>query len=225
MKTSTVSIEEALKTFPFWAHLTPDERSRVESQAFVREFTKNQIIASSDTSCMGVVLVLKGGICVSLISEEGREITLYRIEKGESCVTTASCVIRQITFDTLVSAVKTTKLLVIPSVVCSQLAKNNIYVKAFMYETETQRFSQAIWVFQQMLFKRFDQRLAEYLINAYEESGSPDLKMTQEEIARDVNSAREVVARMLRQFVLEGYVEVKRGHIILTDPDALRKIL
>ena len=78
---------------------------------------------------------------------------------------------------------------------------------------------------QEILFKRFDQRLAAYLIKTLEDSGSPDLRMTQEEIARDVNSAREVVARMLRHFSSEGLVRVTRGHILITDPEGLKNLL
>ncbi len=174
---------------------------------------------------MGIVYVISGSIRVCLMSDEGREITLYRISEGECCVTTASCVIRQITFDTVVSADRETSLLVIPADICSYLSGANVYVKLFMYETEVGRFSQAIWVIQEILFRRFDQRLAGYLISAYEAGGSEELRITQEEIARDVNSAREVVARMLRQFVSEGLVEVMRGRIILRNIEGLHALL
>ncbi len=221
----TISMEEQLEKIPFWEHLTQEERTLVADRVMVREFKKNQLISSSDTTCMGIVMILKGGVRICLLSEEGREITLYRLAKGDCCVTTASCVIRQITFDTVVSATEDTALLVVPAAICARLVNDNIYVKAFLYETETERFSQVIWAIQELLFKRFDQRLAAYLVGAYEKSGSVDLKMTQEEIARDVNSAREVVARMLRQFSEDGLVEVKRGHIVLLDPEGLRELL
>ena len=75
-----------------------------------------------------------------------------------------------------------------------------------------------------MLFKRFDQRLASYLISAYEQSGSDEVPKTQEEIARDVNSAREVVARMLKQFSDRGIVRIQRGRITVLDIEALREL-
>ncbi len=217
--------ERTPEVFPFWDHLTEEEKRLVADRTSVRRFETEQIISSSDTSCMGMVTVLKGGIRVSLLSDEGREITLYRLAEKECCVTTASCVIRQITFETVVTAIAETELLVIPSDVCLHLSDTNIYVRAFVFETETERFSQAIWVIQELLFRRFDQRLAAYLISEYEKRGTPDLVMTQEEAAREVNSAREVVARMLRQFAADGLVEVKRGHILLRDIDGLRALL
>ncbi len=209
---------------PFWDRLSPEEQEAVERSLLIRTFEEGQIISSSDSSCMGMVFVLEGEIRVSLISEEGREITLYRVGKGDCCVTTASCVIRQITFDTVVSAGAPTRLLVIPAALFGRLSESNIYVRAFMFETETRRFSQAIRVIQQMLFRSFDRRLASYLISQYEERGSSDLETTQEEIARNVNSAREVVARMLRRFSDRGLVEVRRGHVLLRDPEGLRRL-
>ena len=76
-----------------------------------------------------------------------------------------------------------------------------------------------------MLFKKFDQRLASYFIDAYKNSGSTEIKKTQEEIARDVNSAREVVARMLKDFAAKGFVEIKRGKILLKNIDGLKKLM
>jgi len=222
---SAMSDTNTEKLLPFWVHLTEEEKNEVKSWWSVQSFKKEQLIISSDAACMGVVVVLKGGVRVCLISDEGREITLYRLKKGGCCVTTASCVISQITFETVVSATEDTELLVIPAPLCARLAESNIYFRCFMFETETQRFSQAIWAIQQILFKRFDQRLAQYLITHCEATGGFDLRMTQEEVARDVNSAREVVARMLRCFTEEGYVEVKRGHIIIKNIDGLRDLL
>jgi CRP/FNR family transcriptional regulator len=97
-------------------------------------------------------------------------------------------------------------------------------VKAFVFEKETERFSQTLWAMQQMLFKRFDQRLASYFVDYHEKTGSFEVEKTQEEIARDVNSAREVVARMLREFSAKGLVQVKRGAILLLDLKRLREI-
>ncbi len=217
-------VEVLAQQLPFWKFLTADEKKLVTDRSHTKRFDKNQIINSSDVSCMGIVFVLTGSIRISILSEEGREITLFRLGANECCVTTASCVIQQITFDTVVSAGQKTELFVVPSMICAKLKEENIYVRAFMYETETERFSQAIWVIQQLLFKRFDQRLADYFIYTYEKTGSADLKMTQEEIARDVNSAREVVARMLKHFEEDALVEVKRGHIFLKDIDGLKEL-
>ena len=217
-------IGKILPTIPFWANLSSDEKAIVSQRALTKRFNKDQIASSNSSACLGVVLILSGSIRVSLISDEGREITLYRAHAGEFCISTASCVIRQLTFDAIVTAEEDTTALVIPSSVTAKLVESNAHVRAFVFEKETERFSQAMWAIQHMLFKKFDQRLASYLVAEFEKSGKTEIKKTQEEIARDVNSAREVVARMLKEFAAKGLVEIKRGKILLRNVDALREM-
>jgi len=224
-KPIATSISQILPHIPFWANLSPEEKAIVSQRAITKRFSKNQLISSNSSACLGVILILSGGIRVSLISDEGREVTLYRAHANEFCVSTAFCVIQQLTFEAIVTAEEDTTVLVIPSSVCARLMDSNIHVRAFIFENSTKRYSQTIWAIQQMLFKRFDQRLASYLISAYEQSGSDEVPKTQEEIARDVNSAREVVARMLKDFAAKGLVEIKRGKIVLKNAEGLKKLL
>lgn len=219
------TISQILPKIPFWANLSSEEKAIVSQRALTKHFNKDQIASSNSSACLGVILILSGGIRVSLISDEGREITLYRAKAGEFCVSTASCVIRQLTFEAIVTAEEDTTVLVIPSSITSRLMESNVHVRAFVFERETERYSQTIWAIQQMLFKRFDQRLASYFIDVYISSGSAEIKKTQEEIARDVNSAREVVARTLKDFAAKGLVEIKRGKIALKNIETLKKLV
>ena len=222
---NAISISQILPKIPFWANLSSEEKAIVSQRVIKKRFNKNQIISSNSAACLGVILILSGGIRVSLISDEGREVTLYRAHANEFCVSTASCVIHQLTFETIVTAEEDTTVLVIPSSVTARLMEMNIYVRSFVFEQETERYSQTIWAIQQMLFKKFDQRLAAYFIDAYQSTGKPEIKKTQEEIARDVNSAREVVARMLKDFAAKGFVEIRRGKILLKNAEGLKKLL
>lgn len=217
-------ISQILTKLPFWENLSPDEKAIVSQRALTKRFAKGQLVSSNTSSCLGIVLIINGEIRIGLTSDEGREITLYRAHEGDICISTASCVIRQLTFDADVTAEKDTTVLVIPSSICARLMETNIHVRAFVFEKQTERYSQTVWAIQTMLFKRFDQRLASYLVSAYDRTGNDEIKKTQEEIARDVNSAREVVARMLREFSTRGLVKIKRGSIKLSDIEALRNI-
>lgn len=217
-------ISQLLPRLPFWANLSPDEKTVVSQRAVTKRFAKGQLVSSNSSSCLGIVLILSGGVRVGLVSDEGREITLFRAGEGEVCVSTASCVIRQLAFDTDVTAETDTAILVIPSSVCAKLMESNIYVRAFVFEMQAERYSQTVRAIQAMFFKRFDQRLATYLVSEHDRTGSAEVKKTQEEIARDVNSAREVVARMLHEFSARGLVEIRRGSIRLLDIEGLRKI-
>lgn len=212
------------KCLPFWEHLSKDEKERVEISMVYKAFSKGEFISGHTDSCMGMIIVDEGDVRVSIISEDGRQITLFHVVDKEVCVTTASCVIEQLTFETVISAERETKLWVIPAVTLGWLADRNIYAKAFMYELLTERFSSAVWVMEQILFKRFNQRLAGFLLSCFERSGSAEILMTQEEIAAEVNTAREVVARMLKQFAADHLVELKRGKIILKNIKALKNI-
>jgi CRP/FNR family transcriptional regulator len=167
---------------------------------------------------------VSGQIRTYLMSEEGREITLFRITPGNCCVLSASCVISQITFDINLVAETDCDILIIPSPVFNRLTDENIYVKCFMYELICGRFSTVMWTMQQILFKKLDHRLADYLLKVYNETGSAKITVTQEQIATDINSAREAVARMLKHFADDGLLEVGRGSILLKNINALKSI-
>lgn len=214
-----------LKELPFYEHLTDAETEFIKNNAVIRKARKGEILYGSGETCLGMSHVLSGRIRVYIVSEEGREITLYTLEPGDNCVMSASCVISQITFDTVIVAEEDSAMLVLNSGAFAKLAESNIYVKEFMYELATERFSQVMWVMQEILFYGFDRRLARFFITEYERTGETEIKMTQEEIARNVNSAREVVARMLKHFVREGLIETMHGRIRLCDINGLKKMM
>jgi len=213
-----------IKQMPFWNHLSNEEIRLIESGLVHKQFSKGELILGSRESCMGMIFVEKGDVRVSIISEDGRQITLFHVEDKEFCVMTASCVIAQLTFETVISSEKDTSVWVIPSSILEKITKGNIYVKSFMFELLTQKFSSVVWVMEQILFKRFDQRLACFLLSCHQKTGSMEISKTQEEIASEVNTAREVVTRMLKSFASDGLVEIKRGKLILKDIEGLKKV-
>ena len=220
METATISLPQ----LPFWLQLTQKQRDYIAANAVIRQYSKGAVIHGSGNTCLGMLLILKGGIRVYLLSEEGREITLFRLGKGECCVLSASCVITQITFDTQMVAEEDCTFLVVHSGAFKRLAEENIYVKCFSYQLATERFSSVIRVMQQILFERFDRRLAGFLLEEYARTGSREILMTHEQIAAQVSSASEVVARTLKRFSADGLVEMKRGKLLLKDPNALKKL-
>ena len=219
-----------VERLPFWGQLTSDEQTLVAERSSLRSFDAGQIIGSSGNSCTGIsctgiVFIIEGDIRVSLLSEEGKEVTLCRVGCGECCVTTASCVIEQISFDTMVVTARRSSLLVVPASVCAQLARDNVYVKAFMLQVEVKRYSQVVCVLQQMLFKRLDQRVASYVLEHCRAAGTAEVAVTQDELARDINSAREAVTRALRRLAQDGLIEIRRGRIIVRDVDGLARLV
>ena len=113
---------------------------------------------------------------------------------------TSRCVIRD----------RDTDVLIIPANVIAALKEKNLHVRCFLYELATKRFSDVMWAMQQIMFKGLDQRLAEFLFAEAERTGSDTIRMTHEQIAQHISSAREAVARVLKSFSEDGLVELKR---------------
>lgn len=213
-----------LKEFPFWNDLTPDEQQKVTAGSTERSYEKGADIHGFSDACLGIVYIQKGSIRVYMTSEEGREITLFHLGKGECCVFSSACVIGDLSLDVQLRAEEPVTLAAIHAGTVQQLMQGNLSVRCFVYELATKRYASVVWVLQQILFDHFDQRLARLLLSVCQKTGSRTIRMTQEAMAQEVNSAREVVARMLRQFASEGWITMDRGNVTLEDIDALRKI-
>lgn len=217
-------MESVLERLPFWKLLTDSEKELVRQNAVIRLYKKGTRVYSSERECLGMLFVMQGEMRTYLLSEEGREVTLFRIYPNDLCVLSASCVISQISFDTQMSAQKDTEALIIPPNIVLFLKEKNLSVRCFLYELATKRFSDVMWAMQQILFKRLDQRLALFLMQESQRLGSDTIHMTHEQIAQQISSAREAVARMLKQFSEDGLVELKRGAIRLLDQKGLKAL-
>jgi CRP/FNR family transcriptional regulator len=217
-------MENILNKLPFWTSLTEQEKEILRKSAVIRRYEKGSFIHSSDRDCLGMLFILSGEIRTYILSDEGREITLFRLYPNDLCVLSASCVISQISFDTQMTARQDTEVLIIPPNITALLKEQNISVRCFLYEQATERFSEVMWAMQQILFKGLDQRLAAFLVEECERTNSNAVRMTHEQIARNISSAREAVARMLKQFTQDGLVELKRGEIIIKDTDGLKRL-
>ena len=217
-------MESVLERLPFWKLLTDSEKELVQQNAVIRLYKKGTPVYSSERECLGMLFVMQGEMRTYLLSEEGREVTLFRIYPNDLCVLSASCVISQISFDTQMSAQKDTEALIIPPNIVLFLKEKNLSVRCFLYELATKRFSDVMWAMQQILFKRLDQRLALFLMQESQRLGTDTIHMTHEQIAQQISSAREAVARMLKQFSEDGLVELKRGAIRLLDQKELKAL-
>ena len=192
--------EQRIKELPFWNSLTAQQKDILRRSALTRKYPKGSYIYSGDKDCLGLLYLTSGEIRTYLLSDEGREVTLFRLYPTELCVLATSCVISQISFETHMTAQKDTEVLIIPAGMVSILKEQNIYVRCFLYELATQRFSDVMWSMQQILFQGLDRRLANFLLAEQARVGSDTIRMTHEQIALHISSAREAVARILKQF-------------------------
>ena len=213
------------KLFSFWNELTDAEKEYIENASYTEEYNKGMLMHRTDGSCKGLMTVLNGQLRTYILSEEGREVTLFRVNAEEVCVLSASCLMDSITFDVLIEATEDTNVLVIPAAVLNQVAQKNPYVELFLYKSATEKFSDVMWTMQQMLFLKIDQRVAQFLWDEMVQKNSMTLSITHDEIARFIGSAREVVTKVLKYMVKENVVELKRGTIIITDKDKLKSYM
>lgn len=212
------------QTLPFWQHLNQNEKNILINNASIIEYQSGQLIHHDKNDCVGILIIVSDKLRTYMISNEGKKITLFYLQPHNVCVLSAACILDSIDFEVLVEAKTTCQIIQISSAAFLQLSKQNIYVELFSYKLATERFSDVMWAMQQLLFMSFDQRLAAYLIEASDRTNSLDIKITHEQIAQDLNSAREVVSRMLKHFAKEGYVHLSRGKIHLINKQALASL-
>lgn len=213
------------KLFPFWPQLTDLEKNVIENAVYVEKFDKGMLMHRTDGSCKGLMTVLNGQLRIYILSEEGREITLFRVNKEEVCVLSASCLMDAITFDVLIEATEDTEVLVLPAAILNQVIQQNLQVELYLYKSATEKFSDVMWTMQQILFLKIDQRVAQFLWDEMVQKNSMTLSITHDEIARYIGSAREVVTKVLKYMVKEGTLELKRGTITVLDKEKLRSYM
>ncbi len=211
--------------FPAWEHLSADERAALLSNTMEATYKKGTCVHGAERECIGVLLIKSGTLRTYLLSEEGREITLFRLGSGDLCILSASCVMEAITFDVQVDAEEDTETLLINARFFSRLMESNIHAECAAYRIAVDRFSDVMWAMQQILFMSMDKRLAVFLSDELINSGGGTIMLTHEQIARYIGSAREVVTRMLKYFASEGIVELSRGGIKVIDKNKLKSLI
>lgn len=214
-----------LTYLPVWNKLDKTQQERLINASVIRSFHKGEILHNGSADCTGLILVLSGQIRAFTVSEEGREITLYRLFERDICLFSASCIMNSIQFDITITAEKDVDVLVISPEVYKSIMDVSAPLANFTNEVMASRFSDVMWLIEQIMWKSFDKRLADFLLNEVNIEGTDNLKITHETIGNHLGSPREVVTRMLKYFVNEGFVSLSRGEIKIIDEDGLAKII
>ncbi|UCH81924.1 MAG: Crp/Fnr family transcriptional regulator [Nitrospiraceae bacterium] len=185
---------------------------------------KGDIIFNEGDECRQMVFILSGIVRVYKTAESGREITLYRLQAGDSCILTASCIFSQSHFPAIAVAEDDVEVAVIPSLIFQEWVNNYEVWRNYIFNLISEQFSAIMAVLEEVAFRRMDIRVANLLLKLSSEKRK-DLKIKHQEIALELGSSREVVSRILEQFAYENIVELKRGTIILRDIDKLKSKL
>lgn len=210
--------------FPIWEKLEPAQQNRLLDSLIARKVEKGTVIHNGSMDCTGLLVVESGQLRAYILSDEGREITLYRLFDRDICLLSASCMIRSIQFDVTVVAEKDTRLWIIPAEVYKGVMESSAPAANFTNELMATRFTDVMWLIEQIMWKSLDKRLAAFLLEEAAIGGSNELKITHEAIANHMGSHREVITRMLRYFQGEGLVRLSRGMVAILDEERLKSL-
>ena len=212
------------ETFPFWENISDTDRESLLRSSQWIDFKRGTNIHDGN-ECTGVILVKSGSLRLYLLSDEGKEITLRRMFPGEVCILSASCVFHTITFDIFIDSEENSECVVIGGCAYEDLTRRMPEVKIFTLESALSVFSDIMWTMQQILFMSMDKRLAIFLLDEISKTGKDTVKLTHEQIAKYMGSAREVVSRMLKYFSSEGIIAASRSEgIRILDKKRLREL-
>ncbi len=210
--------------FPIWNKLNKSQQDQLLNNLITRSVKKGTIIHNDSMECTGLLLVNSGQLRAYILSDEGREITIYRLFDVDMCLFSASCMMRSIQFDVTIEAEKDTDLWIIPAEIYKAIMEESAPVANYTNELMATRFSDVMWLMEQIMWKSLDKRLAKFLLEESSIEATKELKTTHETIANHLGSHREVITRMLHYFQTEGIVKLSRGVVTILDEDRLALI-
>ncbi len=213
------------KHFPIWNRLTADQQEHILSVSEFRQVKAGTILHDGSPECMGLIVVRSGQLRAYMLSDEGREVTICRFFDMDVCLFSASCVMPNMQFDIFISAEKDCDLWIIPACLYKNLMEESLPVASYSCDLICNHFSELTWLMEQIMWKKFDERLAKFLLEECRLEGSNSLVTTHDRIANHMGTAREVVTRMLRYFQSEGMVRLTRGTVEITNAKKLEMLL
>lgn len=209
---------------PFLARLGENDRRLIAASGLNASFAKGETILSREKECNGLIVVESGQLRALFELEDGKELTLYRLLAGDICILSASCVLKNITFEVTLEVEKGSRVYFIPAALWGSLAERNGEVRQFSMELVSERFSEVMWVVEQMVTKNMGQRVAAFLLEQANLEGSQILSITHDTIAKNLGTAREVVSRVLKYLENDGLIELSRGKITIIQGKKLREM-
>ena len=210
--------------FPIWDKIEPEQQEILLKSAVKRTVKKGTILCNGGKECTGLVLICDGMLRAYMLSEDGREVTMYRLFEHDICLLCASCVMKNIQFDIIIEAEKDTEAWIIPPWIYKSVQEDSLVFSNYMNDLMAMNLSEVMWMMEQVMWKSVDKRLASFLLEESNVENTTLLKITHEKIANHLGTAREVITRMLKHFQTEGMVSLRRGIVEIIDVDKLESI-
>lgn len=197
-------------------------RDRLLKVAQIRTYPKGQEVFGPRNIPDSLLFLLEGTIRVSQTSENGRDIVLYRVDAGESCVLTTACMLAEEAYNAEGLAESEIRVVVLPRPAFDALVADEAAFRNFVFAAYSRRLIDLLRVVDDVAFGRIDVRLAERLLTLV--GGDREIAATHAQIASELGTAREVISRVLHDFQKRGYIAQSRGRIEITDKPALRAL-
>lgn len=209
-----------INRFPGLAGLDQPIRDTLIEHSQIATLPEGTVIFGPGKAPESLLLLLDGTVRVQQVGENGREIVLYRVQAGESCVLTTACLLAYEDYSAEGLAETDIKAVAIPRSVFDDLIARSAVFRRFVFTAYAKRITDLFVVIEEVAFKRVDLRLAQKLLEFGGTSGR--VQLTHHQLATELGTAREVVSRQLHEFQRRGWVHGVRGEVALTDIAALR---
>jgi len=208
--------------FSIAPELSSPQLNEIHHHGVLITMDSDQFVCWEGDSCGHLPFVIEGMVRVYKLGESGRELTLYRIHPGQSCILTASCILSDQQFPAHAKVEEPIRAIGIPANILLDWTERYEVWRRFVFSMMSDRLYDIIELVDAVTFKRLDVRLADYLLR--ECGASPTLTITHQELASELGSAREVISRVLKDFEQRGFLKLERGRITLTDTRRLKSL-
>jgi CRP/FNR family transcriptional regulator len=205
--------------FPGLSKLDAPIRQTLVERSQIVALPAGTVIFGPGKAPENLLLLLEGTVRVQQVSENGREIVLYRVQAGESCVLTTACLLAYEDYLAEGLAETAIQAVAIPRSVFEDLIARSSLFRRFVFTAYSKRITDLFVVIEEVAFKRIDIRLAQKLLELGRSSGH--VHLTHQQLATELGSAREVISRQLHEFQRRGWVSATRGDVRLTNSQAL----
>lgn len=214
-------LEQAL---PCFNQLTERQKLQIQHYTLGHDYKKGDVILNPLKRYAGLKIIKSGQIKLSMVTRNGGELMLYRLDAGELCVLSVLSLLNQFEWDICVEAEQDSVILTIPEQVYLSIVEENPSVKEFHQNLLIQRLSEVVRVTSQAAVSTAEERLARFLSDYQRYNNSMEIHMTHQEMAKDIGTVREVVTRILKKFQEKGYVKLERGRVTILDLKQLESI-
>lgn len=210
--------------YPVLARLPEGLSRALRAEAMPVAVPAGTVAFDEDSPCAGLTLLVQGSVRVVRAGAQGREIMLYRVRPGESCILSVSCLLGSATYAARGVVESELRGVVVPAALFERLVAEAPVFRAFVFELFGARIATLLQLVEQVAFHRLDQRLARHLLHCFEDAGGAEVDTTHQRLADQVGSVREIVSRILEGFETEGAISIARGRLTLLRPDLLRRV-